>query len=41
MKTKLAHIMIKREDLKYIMELDMADKKLSPEEYFKDKDIEE
>ena len=39
MKTKLAHIMIKREDLKYIMELDMVDKKLSPEEYFKDKII--
>lgn len=39
MKTKLAHIMIKREDLKYIMELDRADKKLSPEEYFKDKII--
>ena len=39
MKTKLAHIMIKKEDLKYIMELDMADKKLSPEEYFKDKII--
>ena len=39
MKTKLAHIMIKREHLKYIMELNKADKNLSPEEYFKDKII--
>ena len=39
MKTKLAHIMIKREHLKYIMELNKADKNLSPEEYFKNKII--
>ena len=31
--------MIKREHLKYIMELNKADKNLSPEEYFKDKII--
>lgn len=39
MKTKFAHIMIKKENLRYIMDLDKADKDLSPEEYFKDKII--